>query len=86
MTDSPASPTPSPLETSSPDSITELFSRDPETWTDGDMDRMISHLRETRAKLGENQRPEKKAKPDKTPKVETQNVSADDLLKRMGLG
>lgn len=86
MSDSPNSQMQSPLETSSPDSISELFSRDSDTWTDGDVDRMVIHLRSTRKALGENQAPAKAAKATKAPKIAIDPaMSAADLLKDLGL-
>lgn len=70
----------SPLETTATDAISELFSRDPLSWTDSDIDRIIAHQRELRAKIGEGP----KARAPKAPPVDG-NKSVDDLLSDLGL-
>ena len=70
----------SPLETTATDSISELFSRDPLSWSDSDIDKIIAHQRELRAKIGEGP----KAKAPKAPPVDgSKDVS--DLLSDLGL-
>lgn len=83
-------PSPSPSETiSSPltlettDTITELFSSDPTTWTDADIDRMIAHYRQERIKFLN-----KPAKAEKAPKMEPSELAGlgtEDLLAKLGL-
>lgn len=59
--------TPTPLTTDKPDSITELFDRYPDI-PDEAIDRVIAHLRETRAQIGADQKPVKVPKPKAEPK------------------
>jgi len=75
----------SPLTTSSTDTISELFLRDPMEWTDPQLDRAIADLRERRKTFLS-----KPAKAEKAPKStiaaeDIKSVSADDLLSRLGL-
>jgi hypothetical protein len=73
----------SPLTTSFTDTISELFLRDPMTWTEQDLDRAILELREQRKNFLT-----KPAKVEKAPKIDKATVNAmstDDLLSRLGL-
>jgi hypothetical protein len=65
------------------ETITDLFSRDPVSWSDADMARMVAHYREQRVKL--DALPDKKKK-TATPKVAIEgSASGSDVLKSLGL-
>jgi len=73
----------SPLEANSPETITELFSRDPLSWTDADVDAIIAHQRSQRLKIGEG--PAKKEKAAKLPAADFTDKSGEDILASLGL-
>lgn len=78
--------TPSPLSGTNPDSISELFARDPLEWTEADMVRMVEHLRKQRKDYEAN--PEAKAaKPKKASvKADLSHIkSGTDLLATLNL-
>lgn len=64
-----------------PESISELFRRDPKEWSDGDWRRAIAEYRQVRVKLGEKQT---KTKPPKEV-LATEGKSAADLLGDLGI-
>lgn len=65
------------------DSISELFSRGLETWTEDDMTRMIEELRKRRVDfLTEDKAKKTKAK---APKISTTGKSADEIMAQLGL-
>lgn len=73
------------LTTDKPDSISELFAKypavDPEQAR-----RVILELRKERAKLGEDQKPQKAPAKARTPKAPTKKISSTaDLLAELGL-
>lgn len=70
----PAIPSPTePLAVDDVDSITELFARYPEV-TEAQARRVVAHLRATRGKIGQDQ------KPTKTPKVAAPKAGAKPKL------
>lgn len=71
--------------TSAPDSISELFARDPMEWDEAAMTRMISYYRELRVKLKQEEAKPKKTAAAKIPKEDLKDISADDLLGKLGL-
>lgn len=80
---SPTLPEVSVEMTAEPSSINELFARDPLSWTDADLDRMIQHYRKARINWITDEKKEKAAKPAK---VDVSGVtSGDDLLKTLGI-
>lgn len=74
----------SPLAGVSSDTITELFAREPLSWNDTDMRRMVEHLRAKRLTMASNQAPEKKTRA-KPAKIALEGKSGLDLLAGLGL-
>jgi len=75
--------------TASPDSISELFARDPLSWSEADMTRMIAHYRERRKEFDLEEAKPKKAKVAKIPKEDLKGITGKgllDLLASKGLG
>lgn len=68
----------SPLGDPGPDSITELFNRYPELPEDK-LKAVVAHLRATRGKIGQDQKPVKEAKAKAAPKGPTKKLSAEEL-------
>lgn len=66
------------------ETISELFSRGLDTWTDADMDRMIAELRKRRVEFIEESKT-KKAKPAKAAKVDVKGKSAEEVMAQLGL-
>jgi hypothetical protein len=69
--------TPSPLLEASPDSLDELMSRNPEAWSDADLDRLVNALRAQRAKFDLSESEGKR--PAVTRKAKPKAVSIEDL-------
>lgn len=68
------------------EAISELFSRSLDTWTDQDMDRMVTELRKRRVEfLVEDKAAKKKKAEPKAPKVSTAGKSADEIMAQLGL-
>lgn len=65
-----------------PESISTLFRRDPQTWSDADWRRAIAEYRQVRQRLGEKQ---SKPKAAKAPLIETEGKSAEELLGDLGI-
>ena len=92
MSSAPTSPNPTstpsdsetPLAGTNPDSISELFARDPLAWTEADVTRMIEHFRKARLTFDQSP-PKAKAKPAKAPPLDTSGMSGGDLLDALGL-
>lgn len=75
--------------TANVEAITELFARDPKTWNDADMDRMVEHYRKERVKLDSVEVKVKGAKKSAAPKIALEDLKAKDgggLLDILGLG
>lgn len=81
-------PEPAQVElTANTESITDLFARDPESWNDADLDRMVEHLRKQRVKLDAVDTTTKGAKKT-APKIATEDLkgkSGADLLGVLGI-
>lgn len=71
--------------TADTDSITELFSRQPDDWNESRMQRMISELRKLRANLLASPTGTKKVAAPKIAKADLQVKSGVDLLSALGL-
>lgn len=71
--------------TSAPDSISELFARDPLEWDDKAMDRMIAYYRKLRVELKTEEAKGKKPKAAAIPKEDLAGISGEDLLGKLGL-
>jgi hypothetical protein len=77
---------PTPVEvslTSEPDSISDLFMRDPKVNTEADWKRMVSHYRQTRKNLGAAPATKTKAKPAK---ADLSALSIEEVLGKLNLG
>jgi hypothetical protein len=70
-----------------PDAITELFNRYPDVTPD-QAKRVIEHLRATRSKIGQDQKPIKETKPKAAPKASGSKtkLSAEELASLLGDG
>lgn len=83
-TPSPTEAKPSPLGDPGPDSITELFARYPEV-TEEQARRVVAHLRATRGKIGQDQKPIKAPKKVAAPKAtNSKKLSAEELAELLG--
>jgi hypothetical protein len=73
--------------TAKPDSISELFARDPLTWNEADMQRMVAAYRKMRVELKTEEVKTKgrSAAAAKIPKEELQGTNGADLLSKLGL-
>ena len=68
------------------ESISVLFSREPDSWNEADMERMIAELRKRRTEwLEEEAKPKKTAKPkmETAAKAELKGLSGKELLMKL---
>lgn len=74
--------------TSNVESITDLFARDPETWVEADMVRMVEHYRKTRQQLDSAEVKVRGAKKPAAPKIAVEDLKGKDgagLLGALGI-
>jgi hypothetical protein len=73
--------------TQNTETITELFARDPITWSDEDMEKMIAHYRKLRINLDAQPEGTKKkaAAKEKVPVEDLKGLSGAELLGKLGL-
>lgn len=75
----------SPLTVAATDSISDLYERDPITWTDEEVHALIVKLRAERVNLDVDQKPKTAKKKTEENKARIANQSTEDLLKDLGL-